>query len=173
MCTIHGNWFLGFIKDKKQIFTLVATYQPMPNTLLLPFEIIPPAIPSAGIYFFTTTHGIKYEVRFGRRKDNILHATIVFGVINDEFEGEEYVETNTGEVYRVMATLVKIIRMFMGEHSKIMTYEFTGIAREGEPDEGVSTRTALYKRYLPVIFPASEGWGFIFNGSTAIVTRKI
>lgn len=144
----------------------------MPNRLLHPFEIIPPAIPSAGIYFFTTSNGIKYEVRFGRRKDNILHATIVFGVINDEFEGEEYVETNKGEVYRVMATLVKIIRMFIAEHPKVMIYEFTGIAREGEPDEETTTRTNLYKRYLPVIFPKEEGWEFAFKGSTAVVTKK-
>ena len=136
------------------------------------FTIIPPAIPSAGVYFFTTDSGVKYEVRFGRRKDNILHATIVFGVINDEYEGEEYVETNRGEVYRVMATLVKVIHMFMAEHTKVMTYEFTGTAKEGEPDEGATARINLYKRYLPVIFPSSEGWTFKFQGSNAVVTKK-
>ncbi|MBI4945099.1 MAG: hypothetical protein HY840_01710 [Bacteroidetes bacterium] len=144
----------------------------MSNNLLEPFSVILPAIPSAGIYFFTTSKGIQYEVRFGRRKNNILHATIVFGVINDEFEGEEYVETNKGEVYRVMATMVEIIRIFMTVHPKVMIYEFTGIAREGEPDEGVTTRTHLYTRYLPIIFPESEGWTFKFQGSNAIVTRK-
>lgn len=136
------------------------------------FKIIPPAIPSAGIYFFTTDSGVKYEVRFGRRKDNILHATIVFGVINDEFEGEEYVETNRGEVYRVMSTLVQVIRIFMTEHPKVMIYEFTGIAKEGEPDEGATARTNLYKRYLPIIFPSTEVWTFKFQGSNAVVTRK-
>ena len=136
------------------------------------FKIIPPAIPSAGIYFFTTDSGVKYEVRFGRRKDNILHATIVFGVINDEFEGEEYIETNRGEVYRVMATLVQIIRMFMAEHPKVMTYEFTGVAKEDEPDEGATARLNLYKRYLPVIFPEAERWTFRFQGSNAVVTKK-
>lgn len=136
------------------------------------FTIIPPAIPSAGVYFFTTDSGVKYEVRFGRRKDNILHATIVFGVINDEFEGEEYIETNRGEVYRVMATLVKIIRMFMFEHSKVMIYEFTGVAKEDEPDEGATARLNLYKRYLPVIFPESEGWSFKFQASNAVVSKK-
>src|SRR3954471_640190 len=90
----------------------------MSEGLTKSFTIVPPAIPSAGIYFFTTDSGVKYEVRFGRRKDNILHATIVFGVINEEFEGEEYIETNRGEVYRVMATLVRVIRMFMAEHTK-------------------------------------------------------
>src|ERR1039458_4772494 len=113
----------------------------MERGLLDGYDIVAPAIATAGVYYFTTDKGLQYEVRFGRRQDNILHATIVFGVINDEFEGEEYIVTNKGEVYRVMATLVKIIRMFMAENSKVMIYEFTGIAREGEPDEGVTTRT--------------------------------
>lgn len=136
------------------------------------YDIIVPAIPSAGIYFFTTTCGVQYEVRFGRKKDNILHVTIVFGVINDEYEGEEYVETNKGEVYRVMATLVKVIRMFMADNPKVMIYEFTGTAKKGEPDEGVTARINLYKRYLPTIFPKSEGWTFTFTGSNALVTRQ-
>jgi hypothetical protein len=93
-------------------------------------------------------------------------------VINDEFEGEEYVETNKGEVYRVMSTLVKIIRMFIAEHPKVMIYEFTGLSREGEPDEGTNARINLYKRYLPVIFPQEEGWSFSFKGSTSLVTKK-
>ena len=57
-----------------------------------------PAIKSASVYYFNTPSGLRYEVRFGRRQDNILHASIVFGVVNDEFEGEEYVTTNRGEV---------------------------------------------------------------------------
>ena len=144
----------------------------MNRALADPFEIISPAIPSAGIYFFTSGSGIKYEVRFGRRKDNILHATIVFGVNNDEYEGEEYVETNKGEVYRVMSTIVKIILLFIAEHPKVMTYEFTGTARKSESNEGENTRINLYKRYLPILFPEKEGWEFSFKDSTAIVTRK-
>jgi hypothetical protein len=133
------------------------------------YKIIPPAIPSAGVYFFTTDSGIQYEVRFGRRQDNILHATIVFGVINDEFDGEEYVVTNRGEVFRVMSTIVKIIKMFMAEHPKIVSYEFTGIPKEGEEDEKASQRTLLYKRYLPRIF--ETGFEFSFTGNSALVTR--
>lgn len=56
--------------------------------------------------------------RFGRLQDNILHANIVFGVINDEFEGEEYVATNRGEVYQVMNTIVEIVKNYMSEHPK-------------------------------------------------------
>jgi hypothetical protein len=141
----------------------------MPGTLPN-YKIISPAIASAGVYFFTTDSGMQYEVRFGRRQDNILHATIVFGVINEEFDGEEYVVTNKGEVYRVMGTIVAIVKMFMAEHTKIMCYEFTGIPKEGEDESKTSQRNVLYKRFLPRIF--ESGWEFNFHGNSAIVTRK-
>ena len=104
----------------------------MAKGLTKEYRIIPPAIATAGVYYFTTDKDAQYEVRFGRRQDNILHATIVFGVINDEYEGEEYVETNDGDLYRVMATIVQVVRIFMTQHPKMVTYEFTGIAKESE-----------------------------------------
>lgn len=134
------------------------------------YPIVRPAISSAGVYFFTTDSGLQYEVRFGRRQDNILYATIVFGVINDEFEGEEYVETNRGEVYRVMQTIAEIVRIFMHEHPKMMYYEFTGVTKDGEDSQKSSKRSLLYRRYLPQIF--DQNWSFKFNGNQAVVTRK-
>lgn len=134
------------------------------------YSIVRPAISSAGVYFFTTDSGIEYEVRFGRRQDNILHATIVFGVINDEFDGEEYVETNRGEVFRVMSTISEVVRIFMQEHPKIMCYEFTGIPKDGEDEEKSSQRSLLYRRYLPQIFDLN--WELNFSGNTAVVNRK-
>jgi hypothetical protein len=135
------------------------------------YKIIPPAIPSAGLYYFTTDSGIKYEVRFGRRKDNILKATIVFGVINDEFEGEEYVVTNRGELYRVMETINMVISMFMNEHQKMISYEFTGLAREGESEQKSTARINLYYRYAKRIFP-EKFWRIDYSGySTIIITR--
>lgn len=116
------------------------------------YIITPPAISTAGVYYFTTDSDINYEVRFGRRQDNILHATIVFGVTNDEFEGEEYTVTNKGELYRVMTTIVKVVKMFMAEHPKMVTYEFTGLAKDNEPEDKLTSRINLYKRYLPRIF---------------------
>ncbi len=133
------------------------------------YDIIPPAIITAGVYYFTTDSGVNYEVRFGRRQDNILHATIVFGVTNDEYEGEEYTVTNKGELYRVMTTIVKVVKMFMAEHQKMVCYEFTGIAKEDEDEEKTTSRINLYKRYLPRIFDRS--WAFNFKGNTILVTR--
>lgn len=135
-----------------------------------PFEVIMPAIPSAGVYHFVTDENQHYEVRFGRRQDNILMATIVFGVTNEEYEGEEYVVTNKGELYRVMATIVKIVKMFMAEHPKVISYEFTGYAKHDENEDQDTIRINLYKRYLPKIFDDGR-WSFNYKGNTIIVNR--
>lgn len=145
------------------------------------FNIEFPPIKSAGVYYFNTSSGLRYEVRFGRRQDNILHSTIVFGVINEEFEGEEYVTTNRGEVYKVMNTIVMIIKDFMVQHPKVNIYEFHAIDRDDEDKHGSqleskkntikgNARLKLYKRYLPKIF--EQGWNFNFEGNNAIVTKN-
>lgn len=143
----------------------------MEEHFLEEYKITPPPISTAGVYFFTTDSGVIYEVRFGRRQDNILHATIVFGVINDEYDGEEYTVTNKGELYRVMSTIVKVVKMFMDEHPKMMTYEFTGLAKEDEPKDKLTARINLYKRYLPLIF--DENWKIDYSGGNTIVINHI
>lgn len=135
------------------------------------YQIEYPAIPSAGVYYFNTDSGLRYEVRFGRRQDNILHATIVFGVVNDEFEGEEYVTTNRGEVYRVMSTISEIVRIFMKVHPKIMIYEFHAVDRDDEKPGHLNARMYLYSRYLPQIF--DESWDITSTGNTALVKKKM
>lgn len=143
------------------------------------FNIEYPAIRSAGLYYFNTDSELRYEVRFGRRQDNILHATIVFGVVNEEFEGEEYVTTNRGEVYKVMNTIVEIIRDFMEQHPKVNIYEFHAIDREDEKEHqhnsklknkiNSNARLNLYKRYLPKIY--NKQWKLEYKGNNAIVTK--
>ncbi len=149
----------------------------MLQSTIFPIEF--PPIKSAGVYYFNTSSGLRYEVRFGRRQDNILHSTIVFGVINDEFEGEEYVTTNRGEVYRVMNTIVMIVKDFMDQHQKVNIYEFHAIDRDDEEAHSSendqknkikgNSRLKLYKRYLPKIF--EKGWDFNFDGNNAIVSK--
>jgi hypothetical protein len=134
---------------------------------ILPIEY--PNIPSAGVYYFNTKSGLRYEVRFGRLQDNILHANIVFGVVNDEFEGEEYVTTNRGEVYQVMNTIVEIVKNYMKEHAKVNIYEFNAVGREDEDENAENARMALYRRFLPKIF--NDGWKFKIDGNFALVQK--
>ena len=133
------------------------------------YKIIFPAIQSGGVYLFTTDSGVEYEVRFGRKQDNILMTTIVFGVTNDEYGGEEYVETNKGEIYRVMATITKIIRLFMREHPNTISYEFTGLARKNERGVTNTTRIKLYNRYVKQVFDSS--WKIELCGDKLIAAK--
>lgn len=135
-----------------------------------PYDIIPPQIPSAGVYHFDTDSGLEYEVRFARKKDNLLNTTVAFGVLNDEYEGEEYIETNRGEVFRVMATIVAVVRMYLVQHPNVRVVEFTGEPTEDENENETNQRVRLYQRYLPQIF--TEGsWEFNLVGNHMVCER--
>ena len=135
------------------------------------YEIIPPPIPSAGVYYFTTDSGVRYEVRFGRKQKDLLCATIVFGVINEEYEGEEYIATNKGEVYRVMNTIVAVVDLFREQHPNIRSYEFTGEPEEGEDETGKepTKRIKMYHRYVKRIF--GDTWKCNFEGNKITVYK--
>lgn len=111
-----------------------------------------------------------YEVRFGRKQNNILNTSIVFGVINDEFEGEEYSVTNKFEVFRVMSTIVEIVRKYIKLHPKINCYEFTGEPSNKELDKDGRIRLALYNRYLPQVF--GKEWQVMKEKNKTIVSKN-
>lgn len=111
-----------------------------------------PQIDSGSTFYFTTDSGLKYEVKFGRKSTNIFNVSIVFGVLNDEFDGEEYALTNRGEVYKVMATLVEVVRYYKSKHPKISEFEFSGEPTNENDDKEGAKRLRLYSRYLTYIF---------------------
>lgn len=133
------------------------------------YKITPPAIKSGTVYSFTTASGVNYEVRFGRKQDNILNATIVFGVTNEEYEGEEYSITNKGEVYRVMATIVEIVRLYRAEHPNVNSFEFTGEQSEKEKSKNKNVRLNLYSRYISQVF--DENWKTIFTDDKTVIKK--
>jgi hypothetical protein len=141
----------------------------MADYLVEPYKYQPPAISSGSIYLFNTESGLEYEVRFARKKDNILHATVAFGVLNEEFGGEEYAVTNRGEVFQVMSTLVAIVRKYMEEHPNLHTVEFTGEPKENETSEMPTQRLLLYNRYLKHIF--SPEWKYFQQGNKMVVKK--
>jgi hypothetical protein len=134
------------------------------------YKIIPPPIESGSVYYFTTKSKIQYEVRFGRKQNNILNTSIVFGVLNDEFDGDEYSMTNRFEVYKVMSTIAAIVRRYIKLHPKINCYEFTGEPTEKEMDNDGRIRLRLYNRYLPQIF--DESWEIRKEHEKTMVSKK-
>lgn len=134
------------------------------------FPITYPLIPSGQIYKFTSTKGVEYEVRFARKEGNPLHVSVVFGVLNEEYEGEEYSLTNKGEVYKVMATIVTIIKVYFKEHPHINVFEFAGEPTADETVEFPEKRLNLYQRYLPLLF--NDSWKKEIKGNRITISKK-
>ena len=129
--TINNN--SSFVNIIASIYLFVYTCT-MP-VLAPAYPIIPPAIVSGSVYLFTTESGLEYEVRFARKKNNLLHCSIAFGVLNEEYEGEEYIVVNKGEVFRVMATIVKVVQKYITEHPNLRSFEYSGEPTDKELDE--------------------------------------
>ena len=135
-----------------------------------PYHIIPPVIKSGTVYSFTTDSKVNYEVRFGRKQNNILNATIVFGVTNEEYDGEEYSLTNKGEVYKVMTTIVEIVKLYKHEHPNINLFEYTGEQSDKEKIKNRNVRLALYNRYIKKVF--DDKW-VVYTKENKVVIKKI
>ena len=134
-----------------------------------PYDIIPPPIKSGNTYHFETTSGVEYEVRFARKADNFLHIAMAFGVLNEEYDGEEYSLTNRGEVYQVMATVVSVIKLYLSEHPNIRLFEYTAEPTEGEKDGTTNKRIKLYQRYIGKIF--DESWSVNTSGNKMVIFK--
>lgn len=110
-----------------------------------PYPVRLPAIKSGAEYYFETDSRLKYQVIFARKKSSYLEHIINFSVLSEEFE-DEYSETNRGEIYRVIATVIEIIRIFHQHHASSTSYEFSGEYKPGNEDRKISIRTLLYYR---------------------------
>ncbi len=111
-----------------------------------PYEIEVPEIQSGDTYYFTTESGLMYQVRFGKKRDNYLGNIVNFSVLSEEFE-DEYSETNRGEVYRIIATVIEIVIIYHNNHIHSDSYEFTGEFKDEHETQEASIRTRLYYRY--------------------------
>ncbi len=140
-------------------------YQPSSSI----YEIQSPEIRTGDTYYFTTDSGLQYQVRFGRKRDNYLGNIINFSVLSDEFE-DEYSETNRGEVYRIIATVVEIINIFHSFHSHSDSYEFTGEYKDEEEEHGASIRTRLYFRYASKIL--NDHWKIWLEENKVHIEKK-
>jgi len=133
-----------------------------------PYEIKVPEIQSGDTYYFTTESGLQYQVRFGKKRDNYLGNIINFSVLSEEFE-DEYSETNRGEVYRIIATVIEIIRIYHENHEHSDTYEFTGEFKDGHETQAASIRSRLYYRYAQRIL--SSNWKAVLEGNKVSIYK--
>lgn len=139
-----------------------------PTAKIFPIEA--PEIQTGDTYYFTTESGLKYQVRFGKKRDNYLGNIVNFSVLSDEFE-DEYSETNRGEVYRIIATVIEIVRIYHSFHIHSDTYEFTGEFKDTKEKQVASIRTRLYYRYAQKIL--NPEWKPYLEGNKVIVKKIV
>jgi len=132
-----------------------------------PVEI--PEIRSGADYYFRTESGLRYQVLFAHKRENFLEHIVNFSVLSEDFE-DEYSETNRGEIYRIIATVVEIIRLYHGYHLYSNSYEFSGEFKDGNEGRETSIRTLLYfRKALKILHPS---WNITKHGNKVIVSRK-
>lgn len=134
------------------------------------YEIKRPDIESGSTYFFQTQSGLTYEVTFGKKKNNYLGNIINFSVISDEYE-DEYSETNRGEVYTIIRTMIEIIRIYHEKHPYSNSYEFSGEFKDDRDNGPVSIRTKLYLREAARAIDQKK-WTLSLEGNKVIITRN-
>mgnify|MGYP006296930003 FL=1 len=133
------------------------------------YPIRVPGIRSGGEYYFETESGLRYQVMFARKKDHYLEHIVNFSVLDDQYD-DEYSVTNRGEIYRVIATVVEIIRLYHENHAYSVSYEFSGEFKKGNEKRKTSIRTMLYYRKAKAI--TSPEWKVELAGNQVVVRRK-
>ena len=133
-----------------------------------PYDIIVPEIESGDTYYFTTDSGLKCQVRFGKKRDNYLGNIINFSVLSEEFE-DEYSETNRGEIYRIITTIIEIICIYHNFHEHSDTYEFSGEFKDKHETQAASIRSRLYYRHAMRIL--KDNWKANIEGNKVTIHK--
>jgi len=134
------------------------------------FAIRRPKIPSGAKYYFNNENGLVYQVSFGKKKNNYFGNLINFSVISDDYE-DEYSETNKGEVWKIISTIIEVIRIYHEYHPHSRSYEFSGEFKKGEIQIGSSIRTRMFLRALMKVIDF-KFWKVSLEENKVILLRK-
>jgi len=108
-----------------------------------------------------TTPPTRYEVVIDEVEpndpfsDEPLRADIKFGVTNEEDTIDYNKVTNKGELFRVMATIVDILKKDLSHHKYINHISFDSSKRQGR-DINSNARTNLYIKFIKSQFPKAN-----------------
>ena len=135
------------------------------------YNIKRPEIESGSTYYFQTASGLTYQVTFGKKKNNYLGNILNFSVLSEEYE-DEYSETNRGEVYSIIRTMIEIIRIYHENHPYSNSYEFSGEFKDDRDADKTSIRSKLYFREAKRVIDQNY-WNLSLEENKVILTRKI
>ena len=119
------------------------------------------------LYEFVTDLDTHYEVMFDIEEDFSKDGewetmNIEYGVDEKDGGGVDYkVETNKGELFRVMATIVDITKEILKERKNIKTLTFSGAKKDVNDNRRNNLYMAYIKKHIPNIKNIEVGFSEI------------
>jgi nicotinamide mononucleotide adenylyltransferase/PAS domain-containing protein len=101
------------------------------------------------IFNFTTPKGLEYEVEIDNYGGGLSLADVNFKVKGGRFSDE----TNQGEMFVIMSTVIKIVKDFLSKNDNIINVEIAA----SKKDTNDSRRFRIYQAYVKQHLP--QGWG--------------
>jgi hypothetical protein len=114
-------------------------------------------------YSFTTEQNLNYIVEILPYEDHEDKITVDFGI--DQDGDVSHPETNAKDLFKVMSTIVDIIKNYVETHSNVNTIIFSSIAKSGEIKRGETQRDRLYKAFFKKQLNISDDDIILRNGN--------
>ena len=130
------------------------------------YKFSPPAFIGMRQYSFKNTSDDLYCVQFVQKKNN--HAEYIVDLSIDDSDFDEYLTTNFGDIFRVMATVVHILIDFIEKTNYLKSIEFVPIE---EKNKKVNRRLIVFERYAK-IFCATTGWHYTINAGMITLLKN-
>lgn len=121
-----------------------------------------------GKYFFQTKSGDGYEVMFVNKKNNSGHVIVSFNLTDND---DCYRLTNKGDVFKIIATVVSVVKKYMAENKNIYAVEFSGEHKTNENNSCVAQRTKVFQRYIPHVF-SLKNWKVDTINNSVIISKR-
>lgn len=141
---------------------------------IVPYEFIAhrdPDFPKTTLKgYFTTEKGVKYTVT-GLLKPEFLDTYELYVAFDTNFDPmEPEIETNHNDQYKVMSTVIAIIKKFLEIAPEVNEISFSAKQKEKYQVTNTNQRMLMYKQYVQKNFP---DWKIVPSGfSNKIYLKK-
>lgn len=134
-------------------------------TFATPYPFQRPAFIGIREYSFINSHGDEYSVQFVQKNNYIMNYIVDLSL--KSHDQDEYQTMNTGDVYRVMATVVSILLDFIEQTPYCQSIEFIPVS---ENHQLSNRRSTLFRRYVK-LFKTLTGWDYKINEGVFTLSR--
>ena len=130
-----------------------------------PYPFQRPAFIGIREYIFINSHGDEYSVQFVQKNNHITNYIVDLSLKNHD--QDEYQTMNTGDVYKVMSTVVSILLDFIEQTPYCQSIEFVPVS---ENHQLSNRRSVLFSRYVQ-LFKRLTDWEYKINDGVFTLSR--